>query len=151
VPALRSQGALANACAKGAYVLAEAEGGERDVTLLATGSEVSVALAARGLLSKKGVRAGVVSMPCWELFAAQPAEYRRAVLGRAPRIGVEAAAGFGWERWLGPGGAFVGMHGFGASAPGAELFRHFTITPAAVAEQALKQVNGANASRVDSA
>jgi transketolase len=75
-------------------------------------------------------------MPCWELFAAQPAAYREAVLGSAPRVAVEAAVELGWERWLGERGAFVGMHGFGASAPAAQLFEHFGISPAAVAAAA---------------
>ena len=88
------------------------------------------------LLAKDGIEAAVVSMPCWELFAAQPVAYREAVLGRAPRVAVEAAVGFGWERWLGEGGVFVGMDGFGASAPAAKLYEHFGITPARVADAA---------------
>jgi transketolase len=79
-------------------------------------------------------------MPCWELFGAQPAAYREAVLGSAPRVAVEAAVRFGWDRWLGENGAFVGMDGFGASAPAAKLFEHFGITPAAVAAAARKLV-----------
>jgi transketolase len=82
----------------------------------------------------------VVSMPCWELFATQPVAYRDAVLGSAPRVAVEAAVSFGWERWLGDGGAFVGMEGFGASAPGATLYEHFGITAANVASAARKLV-----------
>jgi transketolase len=93
---------------------------------------------ARELLAKDGIAAAVVSMPCWELFAAQPEGYRAGVLGSAPRVGTEAAVGLGWERWLGDGGAFVGMDGFGASAPGAKLFTHFGITPAEVADAARK-------------
>ncbi len=77
-------------------------------------------------------------MPCWELFEAQPVAYRESVLGSAPRVAVEAAVGFGWERWLGPNGAFVGMQGFGASAPAAKLYEHFGIAPANVAEAARK-------------
>jgi transketolase len=95
---------------------------------------------ARDLLAKDGVQAAIVSMPCWELFAAQPAAYRASVLGSAPRVGVEAAVGLGWERWLGEGGAFVGMEGFGASAPAAKLFEYFGITPAKVADAARKLV-----------
>jgi len=136
VPNLRTVHTEENLCAKGAYVLSEAEGGKRDVTLLATGSEVGVAMEAKELLSKNGVRAAIVSMPCWELFAAQAADYRRQVLGTAPRVGVEAAIGMGWERWLGDGGVFIGMQGFGASAPAAKLYEHFGITPAKVAEAA---------------
>jgi transketolase len=136
VPLLRTETSSDNRSSKGAYVLAEAEGGKRDVTILATGSEVGLAMDARALLAHDGVRAGVVSMPCWELFASQPVAYREAVLGSAPRVGVEAAVGLGWERWLGQSGAFVGMDGFGASAPAAKLYEHFGITPAKVAETA---------------
>jgi transketolase len=138
VPALRTASGRENLSAKGAYVLAEAAGGKRDVTMIATGSEVSVAMEARELLAKDGISAAVVSLPCWELFAAQPASYRAAVLGSAPRMGIEAAVSLGWERWLGEGGAFIGMDGFGASAPGAKLFAHFGITPARVADAARK-------------
>ena len=114
----------------------EAAGGTRDMTILATGSEVAVAVEARDLLANAGIRAAVVSMPCWELFAMQPVAYRDAVLGAAPRVGVEAAVGFGWERWLGDRGTFIGMEGFGASAPAARLYEHFGITPVKVAEAA---------------
>jgi transketolase len=136
VPNLRTTHTDENLCANGAYMLAETAGRNRDVTILATGSEVGVAMEARALLAKDGIEAAVVSMPCWELFAAQPASYRGAVLGSAPRVAVEAAVRFGWDRWLGENGAFVGMDGFGASAPAAKLFEHFGITPAKVAESA---------------
>jgi len=135
VPLLRTEAGSENRCARGAYVLAEADG-ERRVTLLATGSEVSLAMAARDLLAKDGVRAAVVSMPCWELFEAEPEAYRDAVLGTAPRVGVEAAVRLGWDRWLGPRSAFIGMHGFGASAPADDVYRHFGITAEKVAEAA---------------
>jgi transketolase len=138
VPALRGAGGD-NLSARGAYVLAEAEG-PRQATLLATGTEVSLAMAARGLLSERGVRAAIVSMPCWELFEAQDDSYRRAVLGEAPRVGVEAAVSFGWDRYLGPKDAFVGMTGFGASGPGPEVYRHFGITAEAVRDAALALV-----------
>jgi transketolase len=140
VPVLRKAGAE-NLCAKGAYILAETAGKKRDVTILATGSEVGIAMEARERLAKDGVEAAVVSMPCWELFAAQPVAYREAVLGAAPRVGVEAAVEFGWERWLGEKGAFIGMQGFGASAPAAKLYEHFGITPARIAEAAKKLVS----------
>jgi transketolase len=116
-------------------VLAEADG-QRQVTLLATGSEVCVAMAAREAMAQDGIRAAVVSMPCWEIFDKAPKEYQDAVLGSAPRVAVEAALEFGWDRWLGPRGAFIGMEGFGASAPGEALFRHFGITPEKVAQAA---------------
>jgi transketolase len=88
------------------------------------------------LLAKDGIRAAVVSMPCWELFAQQPEDYQRSVLGPAPRVGIEAAVRFGWDRWLGEHSAFVGMHGFGASGPGPDAYRHFNITAERVAEAA---------------
>jgi transketolase len=135
VPALRRD-AGENRAARGAYVLAEAEGARR-VTLLATGSEVSLAMGAREQLKAKGVAAAVVSMPCWELFEQQDATYRQAVLGSAPRVAVEAAVSFGWDRYIGPGGRFVGMHSFGASAPAEALYKHFGITVEAVTEAAL--------------
>ncbi|MGC2202274.1 MAG: transketolase C-terminal domain-containing protein, partial [Stellaceae bacterium] len=135
LPLLRSEAGSENRSARGAYVLAEADG-QRQVTLLATGSEVSVAMAARDALARNGIRAAVVSMPCWELFDQAPGEYRKAVLGSAPRVAVEAAVEFGWERWLAQRGAFIGMKGFGASAPGEALFPYFGITPEKVAEAA---------------
>src|SRR5262245_21015703 len=136
VPALRSDGAAANRSAKGAYVLAEAHAGARDVTLLATGDRKSVAIEAREALAKDGIRAAVVSMPCWELFAGQSVAYRAQVLGSAPRLAVEAAVAQGWERWLGEAGSFIGMSGFGASAPAAKPVEHFGITAAHVAAAA---------------
>jgi transketolase len=135
LPLLRREGGDENLSARGAYVLAEAEG-TRQVTLLATGSEVSVAMAAREALAQEGIRAAVVSMPCWEIFGEATKEYQDAVLGSVPRVGVEAAVRFGWDRWLGARSAFIGMQGFGASAPGEALFPHFGITPEKVAEAA---------------
>jgi transketolase len=135
LPLLRRDPDAENRSARGAYVLAEADG-QRQVTLLATGSEVSVAMTARETLAQDGIRAAVVSMPCWEIFDKAPKEYRDAVLGSAPRVGVEAAVRFGWDRWLGARGAFIGMDGFGASAPGEALFPHFGITPERVAQAA---------------
>jgi transketolase len=135
LPLLRREASSDNLSARGAYVLAEADGA-RQVTLLATGSEVSVAMAAREALAREGIRAAVVSMPCWEIFDTAPRQYQDLVLGSAPRVGVEAAVRFGWDRWLGPRSAFVGMAGYGASAPGEALFPHFGITPEKVAEAA---------------
>ncbi len=141
--AFRSEATKENMCARGGYVVSGGE--DRDVTLLATGSEVGVAIAAQGVLAGDGIKAAVVSLPCWELFDAQPQATRDAVLGAAPRIAVEAAVEFGWERYLcGPqGGAFVGMTGFGASAPINDLYEHFGITPDAVAAAA-RQAIGKN-------
>ncbi len=124
-----------NRVAEGAYVLREPTG-EREVTLLASGSEVSIAIAAAALLDAEGFAVAVVSMPCWELFARQSAPQQAAVLGDAPRVGVEAAVIGTWHRWLAPGDRFVGMEGFGESGPGPELYDHFGITPAAVAAEA---------------
>ena len=135
LPLLRREADTENRSAKGAYVLAEAEGG-RQVTVLATGSEVPIAVAARELLARDGIRGAVVSMPCWELFEKSPKEYQEKVLGAAPRVAVEAAVVFGWDRWLGSRGAFIGMQGYGASAPGEALFPYFGITPEKVAEAA---------------
>jgi transketolase len=135
VPMLRTEAGGENRSARGAYVLAEAQGA-RQVTLLATGSEVSLAMAARDALGGAGIRAAVVSMPCWELFERQPMEYQQAVLGTAPRVGVEAAVRFGWDRWLGPCSVFIGMSDFGASAPGEAVYAHFGITAEKVAEAA---------------
>ena len=121
-----------NHSAKGAYVLREADG-PRQATILSTGSEVHLAVAAAETLAGEGLNVAVVSMPSWELFERQSPEYRAAVLGAAPRIGVEAALRFGWDRWIGPDGAFIGMTGFGESAPAADLYSHFGITPEAIA------------------
>ena len=136
VPALRAE-SNGNKCARGAYVLAEAEGA-RAATLIATGTEVALAMAARAALAKEGVQVAVVSAPSFGLFAQQDATYQAAVLGAAPRIGVEAAVGFGWERWLGPEGLFIGMSSFGASAPGEVLYAHFGITEAAIVDAVKK-------------
>lgn len=134
---LRSDAGPENPTRRGAYVLAEATG-ERRVTLLATGSEVALAMDARAILQAKGVPTAVVSMPCWELFELQDEGYRASVLGTGTaRVGVEAAMKFGWERWLGHDGAFVGMTGFGASGPADVLYRHFNITADAVVAAAL--------------
>ena len=141
LPTLRTERLAENACARGAYVLSDAEG-ERQVALLASGSEVSLAVEAQAQLKACGIAAAVVSMPCWELFERQPDDYRAAVLGDAPRIACEAASGFGWTRWIGAHGGFVGMQGFGASAPAARLYEHFGITAAAIADAARKVVAG---------
>ena len=139
LPTLRSD-TTENRCARGGYVLAEAAGGPRQATLIATGSEVALAMTARELLAADGIRAAVVSLPCWELFAAQDAGYRDDVLGEAPRVGIEAGVSFGWDRWLGPDGVFIGMQGFGASAPEGELYRHFGITAEATAAAVRKRL-----------
>nr|WP_319948892.1 transketolase [uncultured Shimia sp.] len=142
LPTVRTEHKLANLTAKGAYVLAEAEG-KRQVILMATGSEVETALAARDLLQAQGIGTRVVSMPCMELFAEQDEAYRRKVLpAGAVRVGIEAAVRQGWDQWLlgeraKPGKSdFVGMDRFGASAPAGELFAKFGITAQHVADKA---------------
>jgi transketolase len=133
VPTLRSFAMAENMAAQGAYVISDCQG-KAAATLLATGSEVSLAVEAQRLLAEDDIATRVVSMPSWELFAAQDPGYRADVLGDAPvRVAVEAAVSFGWERWLGADGHFVGMQGFGASAPATTLYEHFGITAEAVA------------------
>ena len=131
-PTVRTVHTDENLCAKGGYVLADADG-DRKATILATGSEVSLALEAREALQADGIPTAVVSMPCWELFDAQPKAYQDEVLkpGTAA-VAVEAGLSMGWERYIGRDGGFVGMTGFGASAPGDQLFEHFGITAANV-------------------
>ncbi len=139
LPAVRKTHTNQNMVAKGAYVLAEATG-KRQAILMATGSEVEIALAARDLLEAEGIGTRVVSMPCWELFEEQDASWRKKVLPAGPvRVAVEAGIRFGWDRWLfGEGGkrekaGFIGMHGFGASAPAPRLYAEFGITAEATA------------------
>lgn len=140
LPMCRSADSEENLSARGAYVL-RATSEPPSVTLLATGSEVEIARAAAdALLTEHGIGAAVVSMPCWELFERQPLDYRKAVLGTAPRIGIEAAVRLGWDRYLGEDGVFIGMTGFGASAPAVDLYEHFGITAGAVVEAALELV-----------
>jgi transketolase len=123
-----------NLSAKGAYVLSPAKGKERGV-LIATGSEVEIALKAQAMLAGDGVAVRVVSMPSMELFGQQDAAYQAETLGKGlPRVAVEAGVRFGWDRWIGHDGGFVGMEGFGASAPYQQLYKHFGITAEAVAE-----------------
>jgi transketolase len=131
---LQRRDAVSNLSRHGAYVLHEAACGPRQASLLATGSEVAVAVAARRALEAQGIGTAVVSMPCWELFEQQDAAYRKLVLGvdGGIRVGIEAAVRQGWDSWLGARGGFVGMSGFGASGPADALYRHFNITPEAV-------------------
>jgi transketolase len=139
VPLLRDRPGDENLSAKGAYVLIEPKDA-RDVTLIGTGSELALAVAAAKALQGEAIAAAVVSMPCSELFEAQSKSYREEVLGACPRVAVEAAVPFGWSKWLGPNGAFVGMEGFGASAPAQHLYKHFGITAEAVAAAARELV-----------
>ncbi|HEY2687496.1 MAG TPA: transketolase [Streptosporangiaceae bacterium] len=142
----RSALAPASGVAQGGYVLAEAGGGgQPDAILIATGSEVHLALEARDELEADGIRTRVVSLPCWELFDRQPQEYRDRVLPRAvrARIAIEQASTLGWDRYVGDGGAVIGMHTFGASAPLKQLLTKFGFTPEQVAQTARERVAAA--------
>jgi transketolase len=134
----RSQFAPASGARKGAYVLVDAAGGNPDLLLIATGSEVSMAVAARELLEQQGHRVRVVSMPSWELFNAQTPAYRDEVLPPAvtARLAVEAASPLGWERWVGLQGDVIGLNRFGASAPINDIYKHLNFTPEYVAQRA---------------
>jgi transketolase len=143
LPALRKEAVAENLCARGGYILAEAEGKPR-ATLMASGSEVEISLAARDALQADGVPARVVSLPCWEAFDAQPQDYRDEVLCEGTvRVAVEAASTFGWERYVGLEGAVIGMHSFGESAPASDLYEHFGITANAVAEAVKARLDNA--------
>jgi transketolase len=139
----------ASGLAKGAYVLAEAEGELRAI-LIASGSEVGVALEARERLHADGIGTRVVSMPSWTLFSRQPREYREQVLPRhvSARVSVEAASTMGWERWVGEDGRAVGISHFGASAPAKRIFQELGITPENVTSQA-RQALGLDAESHD--
>lgn len=134
LPTLRVEDSAENRVAKGAYILAEAEGNLPKAVLIATGSEVEIAMQAREILQKANIPTRVVSMPCMELFASNYKAYQEEVLGPkdAVRVGIEAAIRMGWDRWLGQDGIFIGMTGFGESAPAEELYRHFGITADAI-------------------
>ena len=116
-----------NLTAKGGYIISPCKG-KRQATLIATGSEVSLAIEAQATLKEEGINVAVVSMPCTELFDAQPISYQEEVLGNAPRIAIEAASKFGWEKYVGLNGDIIGMDGFGASGPAEELYKYFGIT-----------------------
>ncbi len=130
-----------NLCARGAYEVAGSDDDNPQVTLFASGSEVEIAIAARDLLVQAGHSTRVVSVPCFELFESQSAEYKKATIGDSPvKIAVEAAIEMGWHRFIGDDGAFVGMSGFGASGPYKELYEHFGITAERVADLALERL-----------
>ncbi|CAN7532190.1 transketolase [Phenylobacterium sp. LjRoot225] len=136
VPAVRTQPIGENLSARGAYQLAAA-GHPAQVTIFATGTEVSVAIAAREQLETQGIGARVVSVPSFELFAAQPTDYQDAVIGETEvRVAIEAGVRMGWDRFIGADGIFVGMAGFGASAPDKALYEHFGVTAEAVVRAA---------------
>ncbi len=134
LPTLRRKHRAENLSARGAYLLREPRG-RRKATLLATGSEVQIALEAADMLARFGVEVAVVSMPCWELFEQQAPEYQQLVLGGECRVALEAASPMGWDRWLGKRSSIIGMNGFGASAPAEDLYQHFGITAQAVHDE----------------
>ncbi len=137
VPTLRTIHEDANLCSRGGYELIEANG-KPAITLIATGSEVHLAVSAHEILQDRGISTRVVSIPCWELFDRQKESYREHILGTAShRIAIEAASGFGWERYVGHTGKIISMDTFGASAPGNDLFKHFGFAPDAIVSVAL--------------
>jgi len=140
MPALPgTSSAPGNGLERGAYVVAEAEGGRPDLVLIGTGSEVAVAVAARDQLAARGIRARVVSMPSWELFDEQDAAYRDSVLPPAvsARVSVEAGVTLGWEHYVGQDGRAVGIDRFGESGKGPAVMAHLGITAENVVQQAL--------------
>jgi transketolase len=140
LPQLRLTDDKENRCAAGAYELSPAKG-RAEVSIFATGSEVSLAMDAQKLLAERGVAARVVSVPCFELFFERPAAERARIIGDAPvKVAVEAAVRPGWDAIIGSDGAFVGMSDFGESAPYKDLYQHFGITPEAVADAALSRL-----------
>jgi transketolase len=140
LPQLRTTTPADNPCSHGAYELVAA-GGEPKVSIFASGSEVEIAVAAQKQLSERGIAARVVSVPSLELLLAQPAEKQKAIIGTAPvKVAVEAAIRWGWDAVIGQDGEFIGMHGFGASAPAKDLYKHFNITAEAVVEAATKRL-----------
>ncbi|MGQ0444516.1 MAG: transketolase-like TK C-terminal-containing protein, partial [Beijerinckiaceae bacterium] len=142
LPSVRLDFTPENLSAAGAYELAPADGGPAKVSIFASGSEVSLALDARRILIEQGLATRVVSVPCMELFLSQDRDARQKVIGDAPvRVGVEAAVRQGWDAIIGEDGIFVGMTGFGASAPYKDVYNHFKITPETVAEAAARRCN----------
>ena len=139
LPTVRTERTNENLTQKGGYLLKNVRGG-RDITLIATGSEIAIALEAAEALESQGRQVAVVSMPCWELFDQQSDQYRQSVLGTAPRIAVEALTGFGWDRYLRKQDVFIGMNDFGASGPAPELYQHFGITKDVICETAERLV-----------
>ena len=142
LPTVRTERTNENLTQKGGYILRNVRGA-RDITLMATGSEVAIALDAADVLKDQGYNVAVVSMPCWELFDQQSDQYRQSVLGSAPRIAIEALIGFGWDRYLRTQDVFIGMHDFGASGPAPELYQHFGITKERICETAHRLIERA--------
>lgn len=142
VPTIRQEKASENLCARGGYILRDSKG-PRQVTLIATGSEVAIALKAQDQLAVDGIHAVVVSLPCWRLFDQQSEAYRERILGHATlRVVIEAASPVGWEKYVGTDGIIIGMKSFGASAPFEELYRHFDITAEAIIKAVQTKLKG---------
>jgi transketolase len=140
LPQLRTTAPADNPCAHGGYELVAAQG-EAKVSLFASGSEVEIAVAAQKQLAERGIAARVVSVPALELLLAQPADRKKVIIGNAPvKIAIEAAVRWGWDAVIGQDGEFIGMHGFGASAPAKDLYKHFGITAEAAVNAALKRL-----------
>jgi transketolase len=140
LPQLRTSAPPESPCRHGAYELVAADG-EAKVSLFASGSEVQIAVDAQKQLAERGIASRVVSVPALELLLAQPAERQQAIIGNAPvNVAIEAAVRFGWDAVIGRDGEFIGMHGFGASAPAKDLFKHFGITAEATVNAVLKRL-----------
>jgi transketolase len=140
LPQLRTTAPADNPCSHGAYELVAAQG-EAKVSIFASGSEVEIAVAAQKQLAERGIATRVVSVPALELLLAQPADKQQAIIGKAPvKVAIEAAVRWGWDAVIGPDGAFIGMHGFGASAPAKDLYKHFGITAEAAVNAVLKRL-----------
>jgi transketolase len=140
LPAVRTTFTADNLSARGAYELAAANG-DAEVSIFASGSEVEIALAAKALIDARGFPARVVSVPCFELFAGQDEDYRTETLGDARvNLAIEAAVRQSWARFIGREGLFIGMAGFGASAPYGQLYEKFGITAEAAAEAAIERL-----------
>ena len=140
LPQLRTSAPTENPCSHGGYELVAAQG-EARVSLFASGSEVEIAVAAQKQLAERGIPTRVVSVPSLELLLAQPADRREAIIGKAPvKVAIEAAVRLGWDAVIGQDGVFIGMHGFGASAPAKDLYKHFGITAEAAVNAVLKRL-----------
>ena len=133
--AFRSEKTNKNLVSNGGYILNNISK-DRDVTLIATGSEIEIAMEASEIMYKDGIKATVVSLPCWELFDKQDKEYKNQVLGNCPRIAIEAASEMGWSKYIGEKGIFIGMKSFGASGPASDLYNHFNITSKSIIDTA---------------
>ena len=140
LPAIRDEKSSENLTKKGGYILKHANG-KRDVTLIASGSEVEIAIKTSELLLEANINAAVISLPCWELFENQSKEYKSEVLGNVLKVGIEAGSEMGWHKYIGSEGIFVGINTFGASAPAHELFKHFGFNPDEIKEKILNKLN----------